>query len=250
LVFIESITKLEQSEKRFETNKQVADKAMAIKSDSILNFYISKMDSVETLVISKIYYGSNSLKFFKKWVAPSFIFLIFIGALTIILTAPDYIAQKFDISSISQDRLKYYLATFVILLLLAGILILNSIVKKVYSSIAVGETEKRIEVANLYNKFIRVEKIKSNKHAFDWKNQNKVFAKAKYIAIVGLIIAFSASNMNVNQLYDTTVQFFNPSLDYHEHTFLNELNMVIIDIEKNIYDIDEIIAELNDAIWS
>lgn len=250
LLFVESIARLQQSKKRFEANKQVTDRAMAIKTDSILNFYLSKMEDAETIILSKVYHGSGSLRIFKIWLVPSFIFLTFIGIVAIILTAPDYIIQKFDLSGISQDRLKYYLATFVILLLLVGILIINSIVKKVYSSIAVGESEKGIEVANLYNKFIRSEKIKSKKHTTDWTRQNKVLARVKYIAIAGLIIAFSASNMNTNQVYDATSQFFNPSLDYQEHTFLNELNEKIIDIEKNIYDIDEIIAELNEAIWS
>jgi len=226
LIFIESIARLQQSEKRFETNKQVTDK------------------------ISRIYYGSNSLRIFKTWITPSFIILAFIGMLAIILVAPEYIAQKFDFSNISHDRLKYFLSTSIILLLLVGIFIVNSIVKEVYSSIAIGETEKWVEVAYLYNEFIKNEKMKNKIHTMDLTGQNEIFARVKYIAIVGLIIAFGASDMNVNQLHDATLQFFDPSLNYQEHTFLNGLNEKILDIEKNIYDIDDIIAGLNDAMWS
>jgi|GEM_PF-3496442 len=250
LIFIESISRLYQSEKRFKAEKKVSDKAMAMKSDSIFNLYISKMENIETLIISKIYYGSKSLKIFKTWLTPSFILLTFIGILQIILTAPDYITKNFDLSGISQDRLKYYLASFLIMFLLVGIWIINSILRKVYSSIAVGETEKRIEVENLYNKCIIVEKKKNKKHIFDWTSQNKVFAQAKYIAIIGIILAIGSSNMDGNQIYGTTLQFFNPSIGYEEHTFLNELNENVIEMEKNIYDIDEIIMELNESIWS
>lgn len=224
LIFIESIARLHQSEKRFKAEKQVSE-------------------------ITKIYYGSKFLKIFKNWLTPSFILLTFIGMLQIILNGPDYITQNFDLSGISQDRLKYYLASFVILFILVGIFITNSILKKIYSSMAVGDIEKKIEAENAYNKFIIVEKKKNEKLTFDWKSQNKVFAQAKYIAMIGLIVAFGGSNMNINQLYDNTLHFFDPSLNFQEHTFLNEQNEKIIDMEKNIYDIDDIIV-LNESIWS
>lgn len=229
LLFIESIARLQQSEKisKMENNKEN-----------------------EPLISSKIYYGSRYLKFFKTWLTPAFILLTFISLFLIILNVPDYIIQNYNLSGIIQDRLKYHLTSLVILLLLAGIWILNSILKKVYSSMAVGEIEKRIEVENLYNKFIRVEKNKTKKDTFDRTNQNKVLAYAKYIAIIGSIVAFGASNMDINQLYDATLHFFDSSMDHQEYTFLNELNEKIIDMEKNIYNIDEIIIELNDAIWS
>jgi len=225
LIFIDSIARLQQSEKRYEMEK-------------------------EPLIISKIYYGSRYLKIFKTWLTPAFILLTFIGMLLFILKAPDYIIKNFDLSGITQDRLKYHLTSLLILLLLAGIWIMNSILKKVYSSMAVGEAEKRIVVENLYHKFIRVEKNKSKEDIFDWTSQNKVFAYAKYIAIIGSIIALGGSNMDINQLYDTTLHLFDPALDHQEYTFLNELNEKIIGMEKNIYNIDEIIIELNDAIWS
>lgn len=251
LIFLESTARLQQSKKRFESSKKVTDKATAIKTDSILNFYFSKLENVETLIISKIYYGSHYLRIFKAWLAPSFILLIFIGILTIILTAPDYIKHIFNLSSAIQDRLNFYLATFVILLLLIGIILLNTLIKKVYSSIAVGELEKRVEMSKLYDKFVRIEKKKTIGFELDWSGKkNIVLNKAIYITIIGLATALIGSGMNVGELYDATLQFLSPSPDYQEYTFLNEINERIIDIEWNIYDINEIIADLNEFIWS
>lgn len=224
LLYIDSTARLQQSEKRFEMEKEP--------------------------LISKTYYGSRDLKIFKTWLTPAFMLFTFICMLLLILKAPDYIITNFDLSGIMQDRLKYHLTSLVILLLLGWIWIMNSIIKKVYSSLAVGEVEKRIEVENIYNKFIRVEQNKSKKYSFDWISKNNVFTYAKYIAVIGSIVAFAGSNMDITQLYDNSLNFFDPAQEHQELTFLNELNDKILDMEKNIYDIDEILIELNEVIWS
>ncbi len=44
--------------------------------------------------------------------------------------------------------------------------------------------------------------------------------------------------MDLNQAFGAALQFFNPAQDYHEYTFLNEINEMIIDLENDIYDLD------------
>lgn len=89
LLFIESMARLQQSEKKNEMDRRVFDKSIAMKNDYFLNSYLSRLDNIETLNISKNYYGSNFLRLFKVWLTPSFILLSFIFFLVMILIIPD-----------------------------------------------------------------------------------------------------------------------------------------------------------------
>lgn len=251
LLFIESIARLQQSGKKNELEKRVNDKSAAMKNDYFLNSYLSRLNNIETLDISKIYHGSNFLKLFKVWLAPSFILLSFIFFLAIILIVPDYIISNSDLPNFPS--LKFYLATFLILVLLAGIAILNVIVKKVYGYIVMSELRKRAELANLYDRYIKNEKRKAKKlRAEIAKHKSDFFNLAAYITILSLVIAIASINLDTNQAYDTTMQFFITSPGYQEHTILNEINQIIRDSGDYINNLEFDLSYINDMItdWS
>lgn len=251
LLFIESIARLQQSCKKNELDRRVIDKSTGMKNDPFLNSYLSTLKNIETLDISRIYHGSNFLKLFKEWLTPSFVLLAFMFFLVIILILPDYIISNSYLPNF--PRLKFYLATFLILLLLAGITILNVIVKKVYGYMVMSELRKRAELANLYDSYIKNEKRKAKKMRSDIaKHKSDFFNMAAYITILSLVIAVASINLDSNQAYDTTMQFFITSPGYQEHTILNEINLIIRDVQEYFNNLEFDLSYINDMImdWS
>lgn len=253
LLFIESMARLQQSEKKNEMDRRVFDKSIAMKNDYFLNSYLSRLDNIETLNISKNYYGSNFLRLFKVWLTPSFILLSFIFFLVMILIIPDNMISNSALPNIPGDRLKFYLTTFLVLLFLTGIAIINTIVKKLYGYMVMGEMRKKAEFTVLYDSYIGNEKKKAKKLSSKIaSHKGDFFNLAAFITILSLVIAIVSINMDENQLYNTALQFFITSPGYQEHTLLNEINPIIRDLGEYINNLEFDISYINEMImdWS
>lgn len=149
--------------------------------------------------------------------------------------------------------MKFYLTTFLVLLFLTGIAIINTIVKKLYGYMVMGEMRKKAEFTVLYDSYIGNEKKKAKKLSSKIaSHKGDFFNLAAFITILSLVIAIVSINMDANQLYNTALQFFITSPGYQEHTLLNEINPIIRDLGEYINNLEFDISYINEMImdWS